>query len=165
MAEIKIRNWLQSDFKSVRNILLQTWLDTYSFIPVDDIKFHLEKYYNEQKLNLLYSDPDTFCFIAEANKQPIGWMKLFNNHSQNRFYLSSLYVLPEYQGYGVGKLFMIKAEEIAKDKNYDRLWLGVMNDNTKALNWYKKLGFIFTEEEPFQMGNTKVMHSIGYKLI
>lgn len=165
MYEIKIRSWLKSDFTVVRKILLQTWLETYSFIPEEDIRFHFEKFYNEDKLNLLFIDPHTQCFISELDEISVGWIKLFNNVSQNRFYVSSLYVLPKFQGYGVGTKLMDKAEEIAKSKNYDHIWLGVMNENKKALNWYQKQGFNFIEEEPFQMGKTTVMHLIGYKLL
>lgn len=165
MSEIKIRSWSRNDFAIVRKILLQTWLATYSFIPEEDIRFHLEKFYSEEKLNLLYNDPNTQCFISEDAGSPVGWMKLFDNKSQKRFYVSSLYVLPEFQGYGIGKLLMNKAEEIAKSKKYDKIWLGVMSDNKNALKWYEKHGFYFPEEEPFQMGNTRVMHLIGYKRI
>lgn len=165
MSEIKIRKWMKSDFKSVRKILLQTWLKTYSFIPEKDLHIHFEKFYNEAKLNILYTDPYTQCFISELNGTPAGWMKLLNNVSQKRFYVSSLYVLPEFQGFGIGKALMNKADETARSKNYDRIWIGVMSENKRALNWYTKQGFIFPEEEPFQMGNTTVMHLIGYKLI
>ncbi len=165
MNEIVIRHWLKSDFKEVRNILFQTWSDTYSFIPKDDILFHLEKNYCEEKLNLLYTDSNTQCFISEYDGSAVGWMKLFDNTSQIRFYLSSLYILPNYQGLGIGKLLLEKAGEIARLKNYDRIWLGVMKDNTKAYEWYINKGFNFVEEEPFQMGNTKVLHLIGYKLV
>lgn len=165
MSEIIIRKWRMNDFQIVRNILLKTWLDTYSFIPEDDIKFYLDKYYSEEKLKVIYTDKDTQCFISELNVKPVGWMKTFNNISQGRFYVSSLYVLPEFQGFRIGSMLMKKAEEIAKSKNFDRIWLGVMSKNIKALKWYEKKGFTFPEEEPFQMGKTKVMHLIGYKFI
>ena len=60
---------------------------------------------------------------------------------------------------------MFKAEETAVKLKHDKVWLGVMKDNAKALEWYKKLGFQFVEEEPFKMGNTEVLHLIGYKFI
>lgn len=103
--------------------------------------------------------------MAEVNENPIGWMKLYNNENQKRFYVSSLYVLPDNQRFGIGRKFLEVAESLVGKMNYDRIWLGVMKDNIKALNWYKKIGFYFIEEEPFQMGKTIVIHLIGYKLI
>jgi len=84
---------------------------------------------------------------------------------RDKFFISSLYVLPELQGYGIGKKLLVKAEEIAAKLKYEKVWLGVMKDNVKALEWYKKIGFQFVEEEPFKMGDTEVLHLIGYKVI
>lgn len=165
MPQIKIRRWSKSDFKTVRKILADTWLDTYSFIPEEDILFYLDKFYSEEKLAILFIDPYSQCFISEFDEIPAAWMKLYDNKSQERLYVSSLYVLPQFQGFGIGKLLISNAAEVAKQKSYDRIWLGVMKDNNKALVWYNKIGFNFIEEEPFQMGKTVVTHLIGYKLI
>ncbi len=163
--EITFRNWTKEDFQNVRNILLVTWKDTYHFIPEKDIITHLENYYSEAKLLELFNNPDTMGILAEIEKTPVGWMKLFSDQPTERFYVSSLYVLPEFQGYGIGKKLLLKTEAIASKLNHDKIWLGVMKDNIKALEWYKKIGFHFVEEEPFKMGNTEVMHLIGYKII
>lgn len=165
MRNILIKDWSEKDFSTVRKILLETWFNTYTFIPEEDIRFHLEKFYTIEKLQQLYTDSNTNCFMAEVNENPIGWMKLYNNEDQKRFYVSSHYVLPDYQGFGIGRKLLEAAESLAGKMNYDRIWLGVMKDNIKALNWYKKIGFYFIEEEPFQMGKTIVIHLIGYKLI
>jgi ribosomal protein S18 acetylase RimI-like enzyme len=90
---------------------------------------------------------------------------LFEDHINKKFYVSSLYVLPEFQGFGLGKKLLNESYRIAKEKQYCKVWLGVMKQNVKSLEWYQNLGFIFNEEEPFQMGSTQVMHLIGYKTI
>lgn len=41
MRNILIRYWSEKDFSTVRKILLETWLNTYTFIPEEDIRFHL----------------------------------------------------------------------------------------------------------------------------
>ena len=92
-------------------------------------------------------------------------MKLFEDKINKRFYISSLYILPDYQGFGIGKKLLKEAYLIAMQKQYDRIWLGVMTKNVKAVDWYKNIGFVFVEEDPFQMGKTEVMHLIGYKII
>lgn len=164
-AELNIRNWTKEDFNSVKNILLVTWKDTYSFIPQVDLLSHFEKFYADEKLEALLEDPFSQGIIAEVNSVPAGWMRLFEDQINKKFFVSSLYVLPEYQGYGVGKTLLNEAYKIARQMNYQKVWLGVMSKNVKALEWYKNIGFNFVEEEPFQMGNTQVMHLIGYKAI
>ena len=164
-AEIKIRNWTKEDFSIVKNILLETWKNTYTFIPEEDILTHFEKHYSEDRLIEILNDPFSKGIIAEVNSVPAGWLKLFEDLINKKFFVSSLYVLPEYQGFGLGKKLLNEAYRIAKEKHFLKVWLGVMKQNVKSLDWYKNLGFVFDEEEPFQMGKTQVMHLIGYKVI
>jgi len=165
LTEITLRNWTKEDFGAVRNILLITWKDTYNFIPEKDILTHLEKYYSEDKLLDLFNNEQVKGIISEIDDKQAGWMKLYEDQTAERFYISSLYVLPQYQGFGIGKKLLVNAEELASKSNYNKVWLGVMKDNIKALDWYQKIGFQFIEEEPFKMGETEVLHLIGCKII
>jgi diamine N-acetyltransferase len=161
--KINLRDWLRDDFKSVKNILLTTWRSTYTFIPEEDILYHYEKFYCDTELEKLFISKFVKGIIAEVNSIPAGWMKLYEIVEENRFYISSLYILPQHQGIGLGKKLLSRAYNIAKKKNYDNIWLGVMKQNKRALEWYQEHGFVFIEEEPFQMGKTNVIHLIGYK--
>jgi len=164
-AEITIRNWTREDFHIVKNILLTTWKNTYTFIPEEDILTHFEKHYSGDRLIEILNDPFSVGIIAEVNSVSAGWLKLFEDHINKKFFVSSLYVLPEFQGFGLGKRLLNESYRIAKEKQFSKVWLGVMKQNVKSLKWYKNLGFVFDEEEPFQMGSTEVMHLIGYKII
>ncbi len=163
--EIVIRYTTNSDYPVIRKILWETWLNAYSFIPEEDLRTYLDAAYNDQQLILLVNNKANQSIITEVNKTPVSWMRLNNNESELRFYISSIYVLPEYQGYGIGRKLFSFAEKEAVKNNYDRIWLGVMTENIKAVEWYRKIGFVFVEEEPFKMGNSEVMHLIGYKII
>jgi ribosomal protein S18 acetylase RimI-like enzyme len=164
-TEIILRNWNKKDFPIVKKILLTTWKDTYSFIPEKDILSHFDKFYGQDQLIEILIDPFSKGIVADLDSVPAGWMKLFEDHINKKIYVSSLYVLPNYQGFGLGKKMLNEAYQIARQKGFNKVWLGVMKQNTKALEWYKNLGFIFVEEEPFKMGSTEVMHLIGYKII
>ena len=164
-TEIILRSWTKEDFQTVRNILLVTWKDAYHFIPEKDIIIHLDNFYSETKLLELFNDHRTNGILAEIKNKPVGWMKLFDDQLAEKFFISSLYVLPEFQGYGIGRKLLLKAEETASKLKHDKVWLGVMKDNVKTLEWYRKIGFQFVEEEPFKMGKTEVLHLIGYKTL
>jgi len=164
-AEINIRYWTKEDFPIVKNILLTTWKNTYTFIPEVDILTHFEKHYSEDRLVEILNNPFSEGIIAEVNSVSAGWLKLFEDHINKKFFVSSLYVLPEFQGFCLGKRLLNESYRIAKEKQFSKVWLGVMKQNVKSLKWYKNLGFVFDEEEPFQMGSTEVMHLIGYKII
>lgn len=164
-SSILVREWKKDDFQIVKEILLTTWRSTYSFIPEKDLLLHFNKFYSDNKLNEILIDPFSNGIIAEINSVPVAWMKLFEDCLNKKFFVSSLYVLPDYQGFGIGSKLLHEAYSFARKKNYNKVWLGVMEKNTKAYEWYKNFGFVFVEKEPFKMGYTEVMHLIGYKII
>jgi ribosomal protein S18 acetylase RimI-like enzyme len=87
------------------------------------------------------------------------------NANTGRCNVASIYVLPESQGYGLGSMLMQEASRAALEAKYDRIWLGVMSENSPTIAWYRALGFRFIEEAPFTMGKTTVRHLIGFRLL
>ena len=163
---IAIRQWTLEDLPSVRQVTWNTWLDAYlSFIPESDLRRYFDAHYNLDALTQLFHTPLMNGFVAEVNGSVVGYVKTKFKKEENRFYVSSLYILPGRQGMGLGGKLMAAAEELAKTLAADSVWLGVMTQNTPALDWYKRHGFTFVEEAPFTMGQTTVVHLIGFRKI
>jgi len=162
--EVIIRNWQRKDFAEIYNLLHDSWFSAYkSFIPESDLLKYLDTTYNTDKLEQLFVNKDVICFVAEINTQTAGWLKLTISEQEKRFYLGSLYVSPHYQNLKLGNKLMELAFSTAKEHGFSEIWIGVIEQNEFALNWYKKLGFQFSEKQPFKMGNTEVPHLIGSK--
>lgn len=161
-SKIFFRLWNETDAEGVRQVLKESWKEAYSpFIPQLDLDFYLEKTYNINSLIELSKNSNYICYVSEYEDVICGWLKLSLDKLENRFYLSSIYVLPDFQKNKIGeKFFQITCEEATKN-NFKEIYIGVMTKNANALNWYKKLGFVFFEEEPFTMGNSSVTHLIG----
>ena len=163
---IVVRPWQKSDLGSIRRITWESWISTYlSFIPERDLKSYFEVHYSEESLLNLFDDPSMQGFIAGTDGQVVGYARLFFSQAENRLYVSSLYLLPECEGQGMGSQLFEAAERYAAEKSLDELWIGVMVENRRALDVYRKMGFQFVREEPFTMGKTTVSHLIGYKKI
>ncbi len=161
---IIIRAWQKSDLTSIRNITWQSWISAYSsFIPESDLKSYFDIHYTEVALHHMLDDPFMYGFIGEMDGHIAGYARLFFNQGENRLYIPSFYFLPEFQGQGIGTMLMESVEAFAIKKGAPELWIGVMLKNKKALNLYRKVGFLFVREEPFTMGKTTVSHLIGYK--
>jgi ribosomal protein S18 acetylase RimI-like enzyme len=107
-------------------------------------------------------DPTVNGFIAEVEGAPVGYVKTKLNTEEKRYYVSSIYLLPEAQGKGIGRKLMLMAAEESEANGFDRVYLGVMVKNRPALDWYSKMGFQRVETAPFTMGTTSVDHFIGY---
>ncbi|MDZ7293022.1 MAG: GNAT family N-acetyltransferase [candidate division KSB1 bacterium] len=159
-----IRPWQLEDLPAVRLITWQTWLATYSgFIPKDDLQAYFDSHYNLAALTELQSSTFVNGWVAEIEGDVVGYLKSQRNEKEKSFQVSSIYVLPAYQGKGIGMMLLREAEACAAAHHFDAIWLGVMVQNVEALAWYKKIGFQFVEEAPFTMGRTTVSHLIGYK--
>lgn len=163
---ILYREWTENDFESVQHVLLETWLDAYgSFIPVEDIRSYFATTYSIEKLAALRQSPASKGYVAVDCDAVVGFQRLQHDQKENRLYVSSIYVLPAHQGKGIGRHLLGFAEEDARCLHFDRIWLGVMTQNTSSVEWYKKIGFSFIQEEPFTMSTAIVQHLIGYKII
>ncbi len=161
---IIIRRWQKSDLESIRRITWQSWISTYSsFIPESDLRSYFVTHYTEASLLSMFDDPFTQGFIAAVDDHIAGYARLFFNRDENHLYVSSLYLLPEFEGKGLGIRLLESAEGYAAEKGLDELWIGVMVKNRQALLFYRKVGFLFVREEPFTMGRITVSHLIGYK--
>ncbi|HTP80155.1 MAG TPA: GNAT family N-acetyltransferase [Bacteroidota bacterium] len=158
-----IRRASPQDWRTIADVIWKTWVDAYSsFIPTDDLHAYHETFYSDDALKKLLDDPHVAAFVAEAGTQIVGVMRTRFNRKEQRYYVSSLYILPDCQGAGIGRGLMRKAADEATSYGEDRLWLGVMVKNRRAFEWYTGMGFQVSETAPFKMGNTTVDHYIGF---
>jgi ribosomal protein S18 acetylase RimI-like enzyme len=162
-TRMKLRNCKVTDYEQVIELLRRSWADAYGFIPQRDRESLLKTYYTKERFNLFLENELIECLVSEVEGTVVAWMRLEEIPSEREFHLSSIYVLPDSKGKGLGRKMIQYAFDKAVAKGYDKIWLGVMEQNVPALEWYKKLGFVFVKREPFNMGGTKVMHLIGYK--
>jgi len=161
-----IREWTPEDLSAVQHVTIRTWLDAYaSFIPEADLRAYFEEHYSLTALHVLCRTTGVTGFVAEIDDSVVAYLKTQYNEEEKRFYVSSLYVLPEFQGLGLGTKLMRAAENCALSYHVKEVWLGVMTQNLPALNWYRATGFTFVEEQPFTMGRTTVPHLIGFRKI
>jgi diamine N-acetyltransferase len=163
---VTLREWTPEDLETVRRITWETWVATYaSFIPLEDLRGYYDEHYSIRALTALMHSPGFHGLLAVDDATAMGYAKVKFNPEERRCYLSSLYILPGYQGRGIGATLLAKGEECALGFGVNEIWLGVMVQNSNALDWYKRIGFQFVEEQPFVMGNTSVPHLIGYRTI
>jgi len=163
-AEITIRPWSTGDLEDLRRVTWRSWIAAYSgFIPESDLKTYYDTHFNAASLSALLADPSTKGFVAEADGRVAGYARLFLHRGENRLYLAALYLLPEFQGRGIGRRLVEATERYAVERHLEEVWVGVMVLNRRALGFYRKGGFRFIRDEPFTMGKTTVRHLIGYK--
>lgn len=97
--------------------------------------------------NILFGKEE--CFVALVNNEVVGFIS-FNNTSRSRSdyaEILALYVLKKYQNLGIGTALLKKAIEHITIQN---IHLFVLDNNIKAINFYKRHGFQFSGVEKIE---------------
>jgi ribosomal protein S18 acetylase RimI-like enzyme len=93
------------------------------------------------------------------NDQVIGYLKLNTGHSQTELKdsraveIERIYVSKAFHGKNIGQLLYEKAIRSAREKKAEYVWLGVWEENTKAIGFYKKNGFVEFDKHIFRLGD------------
>jgi ribosomal protein S18 acetylase RimI-like enzyme len=116
------------------------------------------KNFNLEKLEQELSNPDSDFYFAELGREPIGYLKTNSGLAQTESLLEEaleierIYVLSKHQGQKIGKLLFDMAIQVARKHTLERVWLGVWEKNSQALNFYQRLGFEKFDTHVFMLG-------------
>jgi ribosomal protein S18 acetylase RimI-like enzyme len=105
------------------------------------------------------SNPFTEFYLIRSEAKPIAYLKLNSGNAQSEpmgnesLELERIYILKEFLGQGSGQILMNYTIEIARKKKVKYIWLGVWENNHRALSFYKKYGFEVYGQHIFQFGN------------
>lgn len=173
MEEIKIKKITLANIDQLQKIGKQTFFETFAAGNTEEnMKKYLEEGFSLNKLTDELENKDSEFYFAELNSNVIGYLKL--NHGQSQTELKDdtsleierIYVLKEFHGKKVGQLLYEKAINIAKGMNVSYVWLGVWEENPRAINFYKKNGFVEFDKHVFRLGSdeqTDIMMKLKLK--
>lgn len=160
ILEITIRKIRTIDIIELQNIGKLTFAETFSSgNSEENMKKYLEEGFSIDKLTAELNDPNAKFYFAELDGKTIGYLKVNMGQSQteikdnNALEIERIYVLKEYHGKKVGQILYDKAIELAKEKNVEYVWLGVWEQNPRAIRFYEKNGFKAFDKHIFKLGN------------
>lgn len=100
----------------------------------------------EAFLNTVNKSHDTAMFGAFINNEIVGCINITGSNKERLKHVREIgiSVKKEYWNQGIGDKLIKTAVEFAKEVNIDILNLEVRSDNQRAINLYKKNGFVKT---------------------
>lgn len=159
-VNITIRPWQLADLDDIRVLALKTWLFTYgSFIRPENIIDYHDNHYSLAALTKKYNQFSGLVVLLKEKLQAYSIVDTCDRH--RHYHIISLYVDPDQQGQGLGKALLKEHVSLAQEKGYEELWLGVMEKNIAAYEWYLREGFTFIATENFQVGSETVKLLVG----
>lgn len=159
MTSIIINKALSEDLEIIQNLGIQTFSETFSADNSEEaMKKYLEESFNTEKIKSELHNPDSQFYIAWEEDEPVGYLKVNSGKAQTELQdeegleIERIYVKKSHHGKKVGQLLYDQAVETAENLNKSYLWLGVWEENLRALNFYKKNGFIEFDKHIFRLG-------------
>lgn len=105
-------------------------------------------------LALFGEHPAAEAVIAEDRGEPVGFALFFHNFStwtgKRGLYLEDLYVTPQARGQGAGRALLAHLAGIALARGCGRFEWSVLDWNTPAIDFYRKIGAVPMEEWTIQ---------------
>jgi len=155
---IILRKAKEEDIETIQQLARGTWPEAYAeIISTSQIEYMLDKMYNKGEL-LSQLQKGHIFLIAEEGSRDLGFAGFSIVDSDHHIYkLHKLYVLPEAHGKGLGKILINEVVNQAKDAGGKALQINVNRDN-KAVEFYKKAGFVIKETVDLNIGNGFLMN-------
>ena len=148
------------DIEKLQKIGRQTFFETFSESNSEEnMQKYLDGGFSIEKLTTELTDTNAEFYFAVLDEEVIGYLKLNFGDSQTELKdnkaleIERIYVSKEFHGKSVGQLLYDKAIEVAKQKNANYVWLGVWEENPRAISFYKKNGFVEFDKHIFKLGN------------
>jgi ribosomal protein S18 acetylase RimI-like enzyme len=143
---ISYRNGGPADVPAIDRIFRQSFCDTFAHLyRKQDLDAFLGKFTPEAWLAEV-SDPSYAFRIAEADGQPVGYLKLGPSAlpiepTGSALELRQIYILKEWHGAGIARALMDWAIAEARARGAAELYLTVYKDNVRARRVYDRYGF------------------------
>lgn len=157
-----INKVLPKEINLLQQLSKQTFFESFSSGNTEEnMARYLEEGFSLDKLTRELKDENTSFYFVKSTHEVIGYMKLNEGRAQTElqkedsFEIERIYVLSDYQGKGIGRQLLEKAIQMAKKKKASYIWLGVWEENKRAIQFYKKNGFIAFDEHYFMVGDDK----------
>jgi ribosomal protein S18 acetylase RimI-like enzyme len=146
------------DFKTIREIAYKSWPIAYgSILSKEQIDYMLDLFYSEKTLLKNLNEKGHRFLLVNEGEVCLGFASYEHNYLNEKCTrLHKIYMLPEAQGKGAGKLLINAVENLAKENQSVVVSLNV-NKFNKAISFYKKIGFEVVSEE-------EILLEHGYKM-
>lgn len=162
---IQIQTAKPEELAIIRKIAYETWPSAYSSIlSPAQIDYMLDKMYDLKTLEDQLTEQGHVFLLATQNKIPLGFAGFqLNSPIPNSAKLHKIYLLPQAQGKGIGKLLIQEVLGLSKSGNQESIMLNVNKFNQQAIRFYESQGFEESYREVIDIGGGYVMDDLVLK--
>ncbi|RKS98450.1 ribosomal protein S18 acetylase RimI-like enzyme [Flavobacterium sp. 123] len=159
MNTIAIKKVSLSDLEPLQSICKTTFVETFADLNTpENIENYLHENFSVAQLSSEINNPNSDFYLAFSESEPIGYLKINFKDAQteditdNSLEIQRIYVAQAFHGKKMGQLLLDNVFTIAKQTAIDYIWLGVWEENHRAIQFYTKNGFEVFDKHLFILG-------------
>jgi diamine N-acetyltransferase len=159
-STISIRIATAADAEMLTELAWRTFHD--AFAPMnspESLDAYMRQNFTLQKFSSQLGDQRATFLIAEIEGAPVAFAKLYDGdvpacvEGVAPVELERFYVDRQFHGKGVAQTLMEACFESARESGHKTVYLGVWENNHRAIAFYRKCGFEVIGSHVFQMGD------------
>ena len=159
-SNIYIRLATPKDAQIIALLARVTFTETFQhyFDDRQDLLDYFEDTFSVEKIERSLEKSNNVFWLAFVNELPVGYAKVKLNSSspfvtsKSTCQLQKIYVLKDFLSLKIG--FQLQEHLLAKalELGFKAIWLSVLDENVRAINFYKKTGFNHVGAHDFTIG-------------
>ena len=160
MGNVVIRIAGIADAELIADMSRQTFYDTFAAQSTrENMDKFMQESFSKEALMKEVGEKDNIFLLAYDGQQPLGYVRLRTNNNPpdltgtTAMEIARIYTLKEAIGKGVGSSLMEQCISVALENNCSTVWLGVWENNDRAIAFYKKWGFEEFATHVFMLGD------------
>ena len=160
----------EKDFMSIVNIGRNSVAEAHKgSCPPEDLEHYVANNYNETAIKEELRDENNSYHILYYDSNAVGFSKIILNAAhdnvrlKNAAKLDRIYLLKEFQNLKLGYELLKNNLEFAKNKHQCAIWLYTWVGNSRAINFYEKVGFKIIGSHKFYV--TETSSNLNHQMI
>ncbi len=157
---MRIRSVESEEMETLQQLSISTFYETFGVgSNEEDTRKYIGEAFSVSQLTKEFQHPKSAFFFVEYEGEVAGYLKLNEDEAQTETNLTEgleiqrIYIQEKFQGKGIGRFLMENSKKIAQQKRKTFVWLGVWEENVKAIAFYTKNGFEIFDEHIFMLGD------------
>lgn len=161
-----------TDAELIADLSRQTFIQSFASQNTSE---NMDKFMNDsfarEALIKEVGEPGNIFLLAFAGEEPVGYVRMRENNNPpelenlNAMEIARIYAVKNSIGKGVGKLLMQKCIDIVLERKFTIIWLGVWQQNQRAIDFYTQWGFEKFGAHIFMLGDDPQMDWLMKKIL
>lgn len=157
---IELKKISLAEWSTLQKIGKETFVTAFGEVNTqENMDDYLGKAFSKQQLEKELNNSHSTYYFVTMEEQIIGYLKVNFGPAQtdlqdpNGLEIERIYITKDYQGLGIGHQLIKKVIALAKEEKLTYVWLGVWNENIKAIKFYENNGFVEFDQHAFYLGD------------